>query len=91
MTSKKELQRQLDEISSWIDESSSISAHIKDNQLLDKIKELVLDRKNWVLYALDNEAAASKYRQAIVHVLSIPERTWTKEKISIILKQALEE
>lgn len=87
---KKELQTIYDEISELIQESSSVPDYIRCKESLQEIiKGLIVDRKQWINYALDAESDASRYRQAIVHALSIPDREWTKEKISTILKQAL--
>jgi hypothetical protein len=79
------------EIETLIKESSSVSDYIKDMPLIDAIKELIVTRRDWVDYALDNEVKAANYKNSIVHALSIPEREWTKEKISAILKSALKE
>ena len=70
---------------------ASIPDYTKHDQLLDKVKELVQDRKNWVLYALSNEAKVFKTKRVIIQALAVPERSWTKEKILAILQQALEE
>lgn len=88
---KKELQAKYDEIESLVKESPSLASYIKDLELIDAIRTMITDRRQWIDYALTNEVVASRYKHAIIHALSIPEREWTKDKISIILKKALGE